>query len=193
MSVVWRLPPGITLGEAQWPLPRRYTDGGIVSFGHEGTVRIQWPVLINAGATPGPRRIDADIEWLYCRDGGGASKVITFLSTSRSRRSTGLPLGSMSAGQKEIALALIRVDVDNIGWEYAVREIVEMEQAGVDTIHFAWAGPVDDRMPHYYRLHGPTLLIEYDNRGNHVHSVWHDQNDLFGSDLLERHHAENAH
>lgn len=43
---------------------------------------------------------------------------------------------------------------------------------------------------HYYRIQGPTFLVEYDhtqNGGNHIHSVWRDPADDFGEDLLERH------
>ena len=43
---------------------------------------------------------------------------------------------------------------------------------------------------HYYRVQGPTFLIEYDNTqndGNHIHSVWRDFNGDFGRDLLREH------
>ena len=51
-----------------------------------------------------------------------------------------------------------------------------------------------DRL-HYYRLHGPTLLIEYDKTDlDHAHSVWHDPTNLFGEDHLRAHHeAAHAH
>ena len=45
--------------------------------------------------------------------------------------------------------------------------------------------------PHYFRVHGPAALIEYDNTqdgANHVHSVWIDPRDLFGRDLLLTHY-----
>ncbi len=43
---------------------------------------------------------------------------------------------------------------------------------------------------HYYRVHGPSFLIEFNNtqgRGNHVHSVWRDLKNDFGRDLLKEH------
>ena len=61
-----------------------------------------------------------------------------------------------------------------------------------DEIHFAWAGSGEPRQPHYYRLQGPRLLIEYDNvqnDTNHVHSVWRDPEGDFGSDVLAQHYA----
>jgi len=65
----------------------------------------------------------------------------------------------------------------------------------MDDVHFAWAGGLERGEPHYYRLHGPRLLIEYDNTQddvNHVHSVWRDPDGDFGADLLAEHY-EHAH
>ena len=45
-------------------------------------------------------------------------------------------------------------------------------------------------------LHGPTLLIEYDNTqnsANHIHSVWHDPVNDFGADLLRAHYERGHH
>ena len=46
--------------------------------------------------------------------------------------------------------------------------------------------------PHYYRLHGPRFLVEYDNTqdgANHIHAVWRDPTGDFGEDLLRAHLA----
>jgi hypothetical protein len=45
-------------------------------------------------------------------------------------------------------------------------------------------------------VHGPTLLIEYDNtqnNANHIHSVWHDPKRDFGLDLLRAHYEHGHH
>jgi hypothetical protein len=50
--------------------------------------------------------------------------------------------------------------------------------------------------PHYYRLQGPTFLIEYDNTqndANHIHAVWRDFDGDFGVDLLQEHYRNSAH
>jgi hypothetical protein len=49
---------------------------------------------------------------------------------------------------------------------------------------------------YYYRVQGPTFLIEYDNTqndGNHVHAVWRDFTGDFGRDLLREHVKAVAH
>jgi hypothetical protein len=75
----------------------------------------------------------------------------------------------------------------------AQTELDKLAAAGSDTIYFAWAGSQTPQRPHYYRLHGPTLLIEYDNTqngANHVHSVWHNPINRFGQDLLRAHYQD---
>jgi hypothetical protein len=63
-------------------------------------------------------------------------------------------------------------------------------------MRFAWAGPTERGKPHYYRLQGPRVLIEYDSSqdgGNHIHTVWRDFDGDFGRDLLREHHSRFAH
>jgi hypothetical protein len=67
------------------------------------------------------------------------------------------------------------------------------DDAELDAVHLAWAGPIEPGAPHYYRVQGPRLLLEWDNtqRGaNHAHSVWRDPAADFGLDVLARHRAE---
>jgi hypothetical protein len=71
-----------------------------------------------------------------------------------------------------------------------------IERQGRTKINFAWAGPTELGKQHYYRIQGPTFLIEYDNtqnQGNHVHSVWRDFAGDFGRDLLREHIKSVAH
>ncbi|WP_433760351.1 DUF3500 domain-containing protein [Nocardia sp. CA-135398] len=60
----------------------------------------------------------------------------------------------------------------------------------LDEIHFGWAGSLRVGEPHYYRIQGPDLLIEYDNtqrNANHAHSVWRNPRSDFGLDSLAEH------
>lgn len=63
----------------------------------------------------------------------------------------------------------------------------------LDDLHFLWAGGTDPGEPHYYRLQGGALLIEYDNTQrdvNHVHTVWRDLSRDFGGDPLAQHYVD---
>ena len=71
-----------------------------------------------------------------------------------------------------------------------------MRGAGVDAVTFAWMGGRERGLPHYYRVQGPTFLIEYDctqDGGNHIHAVWRDFEGDFGVDLLAEHHRNSPH
>jgi hypothetical protein len=108
----------------------------------------------------------------------------------------GVALGELGAEQRAMALRLVETYARNMRRDVADEELRRMRDAGVEHVRFAWAGPVDPKQPHYYRLHGPTLLIEYDNsqnRANHIHSVWHDPRNDFGVDLLRAHYESLDH
>lgn len=97
----------------------------------------------------------------------------------------------MDGAQRGQVFDLVEAYVRNMRASVAEQEMRDLRAAGFEKLHFAWAGSITPDAPHYYRLHGPTMIIEYDNTqggGNHVHSVWHDPRDGFGRDLLRRHH-----
>lgn len=102
----------------------------------------------------------------------------------------GVPLSLLGDAQRNAAMALSELYVGRMAKPAADRLRSRIKGAGVDRIHFAWAGASAPGRPHYYRLHGPALLIEYDNTqsgANHAHSVLHDPSDNFGADLLRQH------
>ena len=87
---------------------------------------------------------------------------------------------------------LLQVYVGRLRLELGKDEFAKIEAAGLPSVHFAWAGSAEPGDPHYYRIHGPTFLIEYDNTqndANHIHSVWRDLSGDFGRDLLAEHYA----
>jgi hypothetical protein len=71
-----------------------------------------------------------------------------------------------------------------------------LQQTDFASVTFAWAGSLEPDQPHYYRIQGPTFLIEFDNtqnNANHIHSVWRDFNGDFGRDLLREHYLDAPH
>jgi hypothetical protein len=104
----------------------------------------------------------------------------------------GLPASRLDAGQRELLSALLDVYVERLPDPLAAVERAKIERAGVDGVYFAWAGSDRTGEGHYYRLHSPSLLIEYDNTqndANHVHAVWRDPDGDFGRNLLREHAA----
>ena len=99
----------------------------------------------------------------------------------------GLPATGLDSGQRHLLRALLATYLgrvpDGLSPDYA-------DEAALDAVHLAWAGPTEAGAPHYYRLQGARLLIEYDNtqrQANHAHSVWRDPVADFGYDVLGAH------
>lgn len=108
----------------------------------------------------------------------------------------GLPAAAMNAAQRQMLLRLVRTYVDNAPAAIADAEMQKILTAGIEKLHFAWAGGDRHGQGHYYRVHGPTILIEYDNTqngANHIHTVWRKPAGDFGDDVLARHYAEAPH
>lgn len=107
----------------------------------------------------------------------------------------GLAAAAMDAPQRALLGALVAAYVERLPADLASIAQAEIERAGIDTTHFAWAGEQAPRRPHYYRLQAPSFLVEYDNTqddANHVHTVWRDPDGDFGADIL-RDHLRQAH
>lgn len=104
----------------------------------------------------------------------------------------GLARGSMSSDARGLLDALIDVYLANVPDEVAAAQRAAIDAAGRDQVHFAWAGGEAPGEPHYYRIRGPTILIELDNSldpPDHVHAIWRDLDGDFGEDLLAGHYA----
>jgi len=102
----------------------------------------------------------------------------------------GIPAAALTAGQRALLKKLIDVYTGYMADDIAADRLTRIEKAGWDRVAFAWAGPLERGQKHYYRVQGPTFLIEYDNTqndANHIHSVWRDFNGDFGADLLREH------
>ena len=102
----------------------------------------------------------------------------------------GIPASALTATQMPLLRKLIDVYTGKMADDIAADRLARIEKAGWDKVAFAWAGPLERGQKHYYRVQGPTFLIEYDNTqndGNHIHSVWREFNGDFGVDLLREH------
>jgi hypothetical protein len=107
----------------------------------------------------------------------------------------GLTASAMTPPQRELLTKVIDAYAGLMASDIASDRMAKIKAAGIENIGFVWAGPVERGARHYYRLQGPTFLIEFDNtqnQGNHVHSVWRDFKDDFGRDVL-REHIQAAH
>lgn len=108
----------------------------------------------------------------------------------------GIAAGKLTAAQQKTLRELIDVYVHRLRPELAEADLKKIEAAGFDQIVFAWAGGLERGQGHYYRVQGPTFLLEYcnvQNDANHVHAVWRDFKGDFGRDILREHLASSPH
>jgi len=111
-------------------------------------------------------------------------------STVKALSPTGVAASEMQPKQRETLMRIVDAYVGVMAPDIAADRMAALKKAGLDNITFAWAGEFERGKKHYYRVQGPTFLIEFDNtqnNGNHVHSVWRDFNGDFGRDLLREH------
>lgn len=102
----------------------------------------------------------------------------------------GIKVSAMTPAQRKALMDVLDAFVGLMTPEVAADRMTKITAAGTGNIAFAWAGGVERGQKHYYRVQGPTFLIEFDNSqndGNHVHSIWRDFKDDFGRDLLREH------
>jgi hypothetical protein len=107
----------------------------------------------------------------------------------------GIRYSELSKEQQSLMLQLISLYVHRYKHDFAEKMIQEIHKEGLENVWFAWAGhtkPVIGKGA-YYRIQGPSIVIEYDNtqnNANHVHSVVRDLKHDFGGDLLLEHYKK---
>ncbi len=88
-AVEWRLPPGVTAGEIQWPPPEIHSAGGIVSYTYSHEVTLLVPLTVASNVPPGALELKASVNWLECLEacvpgGGEVSAPLTVGPRARS-------------------------------------------------------------------------------------------------------------
>ena len=105
----------------------------------------------------------------------------------------GVSAAKLTKEQTANLQALVREYAQRVRPDVAAQDLDKIAKAGWDKVSFAWAGPLDAGKGDYYRVQGPTFLLEYDNtqnNNNHVHAVWRDFDGDFGEDLLKKHYEQ---
>lgn len=113
----------------------------------------------------------------------------------------GLPASALTAAQKNLLWSLIDEYVNNQAEAIAATHRQKIQKDGFDKVRFAWMGEIDRAKSFYFRVHGPSILIEYDNTGrerqerdsNHIHSMFRDPSNDYGEDLLRKHYESVPH
>ncbi|GAB5562007.1 MAG: DUF3500 domain-containing protein [Synoicihabitans sp.] len=103
----------------------------------------------------------------------------------------GIPFTALNADQQRSLEFLVRHYLKRHEDEISEAARHRIEDHGWANLTFAWAGPTDVGAGHYYRIQGPTFVIEYantQNDANHHHTTFRDFENDFGRDALREHY-----
>ena len=113
---------------------------------------------------------------------------------------TAAGISSLQGRQRELLESLVDEYFGNLQPAVARAYRVALQSSGIEKVHFAWMGPAEVGKAMYYRIHGPTVLIEYDSIVppntrfpadlDHIHTVMRVPGNDFAEDWLRRHHLE---
>lgn len=165
------------------------------------------PALVRGGARDGMRvlHLEEDLAFglLASLDAGQRARAVVGAEapadiqavpgrSAATVDAVGLPASAMTEAQRAMLEGLLRTYAEDLRPELAARELARIRAAGFERIRFAWMGGERPGLPHYYRVSGPTFVIELDNvqdGANHVHAAWRDRTRDLGEDLLGAHRA----
>jgi len=110
----------------------------------------------------------------------------------------GVLYSELNGEQQKVFIKLLSLYIHRYTRLFAMDMMNEITSAGLGNLRFAWAGAQQPGLgnPHYYRIQGPTIIIEYDNtqnNANHVHTVVRDLKNDFGGDELLEHYKTSKH
>ncbi|HEX4263869.1 MAG TPA: protein-disulfide reductase DsbD domain-containing protein, partial [Verrucomicrobiae bacterium] len=67
-KIEWQLPPGVTAGEIEWPLPEKLPPDEVITYAYEDEVVLIVPLKIATDLKPGPLELKAKLSWLECKE-----------------------------------------------------------------------------------------------------------------------------
>jgi len=107
---------------------------------------------------------------------------------------TGIAYGDLNKKQQAQLTKLIQEYINRHRAVVAKEDWAKIEKGDLNKVRFSWAGSTKQFEPHYYRIQGPSFLLEYantQNGSNHIHATWRDFNGDFGRDVLREHIRKN--
>jgi thiol:disulfide interchange protein DsbD len=67
-EIKWQLPPGVTAGEIQWPLPKKLPPAEVTTYGYDDEVMLLVPLTLASNLPAGPIDLKANVSWLECKE-----------------------------------------------------------------------------------------------------------------------------
>ena len=98
----------------------------------------------------------------------------------------GIKASELSADQQNLLLELLNTRVGLLNDEDAALKMAEI-RTGLNDTYFAWSGPTAVGSASYFRIQGPTVIMEYSPQSmggdatNHIHSMYRDPQNDYGA------------
>jgi hypothetical protein len=92
----------------------------------------------------------------------------------------GIPAAKLTDAQQKILWSLIETYNSHLTDDVAAANLAEIKAENFDRVYFGWWGATKPGVGHYYRVQGPSFVLEFVNQqdgvgktpANHIHSVW---------------------
>jgi hypothetical protein len=99
----------------------------------------------------------------------------------------GLRASALSAAHQTMLLEIIREWAGIVTDAFAEPRMAEI-RANLPQTYFAWSGPTTNGSVAYFRIQGPTLVIEYapQNSVDHIHTIYRDPTNDYGAKIVAK-------
>ena len=99
----------------------------------------------------------------------------------------GLRASAMTPAQQTMLLEIVEEWAGIMNEAYAAPRMAEIK-SNLSQTYFAWSGPTSNGSAAYFRVQGPTIVIEYAPQGGveHIHTIYRDPTNDYGAKLARR-------
>jgi hypothetical protein len=99
----------------------------------------------------------------------------------------GIRASALTAPQQTMMWDVVREWVGIMNDAYAEPRMTEL-RSNLRETWFAWSGPTDNGSAAYFRIQGPTLVIEYAPQGgvDHIHTIYRDPTNDYGAKYVRK-------
>ena len=99
----------------------------------------------------------------------------------------GIPGSALSTAHQAMLLDIVHEWAGIMNDAFAEPRMAEIK-ANLAQTYFAWSGPTNNGSVAYFRIQGPTLVIEYAPQGNvdHIHTIYRDPTNDYGAKLVAK-------
>ena len=111
-----------------------------------------------------------------------ADLVLGPTQDGRTIQPEGIRASALTPAQQTMLLDLVREWAGIMTDAYAEPRMAEI-RGNLPQTYFAWSGPITNGSAAYFRIQGPTLVIEYAPQGSvdHIHTIYRDPTNDYGA------------